>query len=156
MACDSRHDLPAMTLNVPRQLHSSEARQHMGMPPAYYVCALTHATQFAACRRAGDDVAQALAPGRAKVLNSSFPVACDCAEVRQTTRRKLWRLVLSGALLAAQWGAYAWAVGHTSLAHTLLFLSATPVLLAGWHWAARQPISAGKSIRLMPSAPEQD
>ena len=94
--------------------------------------------------------AQAVAPGRLTVLDSSFPVACDCAEVRQTTRRKLWRLVVSGCLLAAQWGAYAWAVGHTSLAHTLLFLSATPVLLAGWHWAARQPISAGECISSMP------
>jgi drug/metabolite transporter (DMT)-like permease len=66
------------------------------------------------------------------------------ADVRLTTRRKLWRLVVSGGLLAAQWGSYAWAVGHTSLAHTLLFLSATPVLLAGWHWVSRQPISAGE------------
>ena len=66
-------------------------------------------------------------------------------EVRRTTRRKLWRLVASGVLLAVQWSAYSWAVAHTSLAHTLLFLSATPVLLAGWHWVSRQPISAGGS-----------
>ena len=72
------------------------------------------------------------------------------ADVRATTRRKLWRLVASGGLLAAQWGAYAWAVGHTSLSHTLLFLSATPVLLAGWHWAARQPISAGDECSVKP------
>ena len=71
---------------------------------------------------------------------------CPLADVRLTTRRKLWRLLASGVLLAVQWGSYAWAVGHTSLAHTLLFLSATPVLLAGWHWASRQPISAGEPV----------
>ncbi len=69
----------------------------------------------------------------------------DCtwppADVQQTTRSKFWRLVVSGVLLAVQWSAYAWAVGHTSLSHTLLFLSATPMLLAGWHWVSRQPIS---------------
>lgn len=104
---------------------------------------------------------QAVAASTSRQLRSSkaqqhmaMPPACHAcaltqlglrgADVRQTTRRMLWRLLLSGALLAAQWGAYAWAVGHTNLAHTLLFLSATPVLLAGWHWAARHPISAGK------------
>ena len=69
--------------------------------------------------------------------------AAPGAEGRQRVQSSGYRLLASGALLAMQWACYAWAIQHTSLPHALLFLSATPVLLAAWTWLNRQPISAG-------------
>ena len=69
----------------------------------------------------------------------------DHAEGRQKVHGSGGSLLASGSLLALQWACYAWAIQHTSLSHTLLFLSATPVLLAAYTWLRRQPISAGQA-----------
>jgi len=70
------------------------------------------------------------------------------AEGRQKVHSSAGSLLASGSLLALQWACYAWAIQHTSLSHTLLFLSATPVLLAAYTWLRRQPISAGQPMRI--------
>ena len=54
-----------------------------------------------------------------------------------------WLLGLSGAALALHFGAWVWSVERTSLSHSLLFVSATPLILAGGAWLLRKPISRG-------------
>lgn len=51
-------------------------------------------------------------------------------------------LAASGACLALHFGAWVYSVQATSLTHSLLFVSATPLFLAGGTWALGRPISA--------------
>ena len=69
------------------------------------------------------------------------PLRQDTEERAKALRS--WRMLLgSGACLAVHFGAWVWGLQHTSLTHSLLFVSATPILLAGWAWLSRQPISS--------------
>lgn len=65
------------------------------------------------------------------------------AEKQRLVLRKSWLLGISGTSLAVHFGAWVWSVEHTSLMHSLLFVSATPLILAGGAWLLRQPISRG-------------
>lgn len=53
-------------------------------------------------------------------------------------------LAASGACLALHFGLWVYSVQATSLTHSLLFVSATPLFLAGGTWALGRPISAGE------------
>ena len=53
-------------------------------------------------------------------------------------------LAASGTCLCFHFGLWVLSVETTSLAHSLLFVSATPLFLAGGAWLLRQPISAGE------------
>lgn len=50
----------------------------------------------------------------------------------------------SGACLAVHFGAWVWGLQHTSLTHSLLMVSATPLLLAALALATGSPISRGE------------
>ncbi|GIL68446.1 hypothetical protein Vafri_21721 [Volvox africanus] len=50
----------------------------------------------------------------------------------------------SGACLAVHFGSWVWGLQHTSLTHSLLMVSATPVLLAAVSLARGQPLSRGE------------
>lgn len=52
-------------------------------------------------------------------------------------------LGVSGSCLAGHFGSWVYSVQHTSLSHSLLFVSATPLILAGGAWLLRKPISRG-------------
>jgi drug/metabolite transporter (DMT)-like permease len=53
-------------------------------------------------------------------------------------------LVVSGTCLCFHFGAWVFSVEATSLTHSLLFVSATPLFLAAGTWLLRKPISAGE------------
>jgi drug/metabolite transporter (DMT)-like permease len=58
-----------------------------------------------------------------------------------------WRwLAGSGVFLAVHFGAWVWGLEHTSLTHSLVFVSFTPVLLAAGQFALRHPVSKGELI----------
>jgi len=75
--------------------------------------------------------------------------AGDAAAVR-SFRSSLWKLCVIGVVLAAHFGCWVWAIDHTSLAHSLLFVSAHPVILilaawvvwAGWFCCFRGAAAA--------------
>ncbi|GIM12972.1 hypothetical protein Vretimale_16154 [Volvox reticuliferus] len=50
----------------------------------------------------------------------------------------------SGACLAVHFGSWVWGLQHTSLTHSLLMVSATPVLLAAVSLARGKPLSRGE------------
>lgn len=66
------------------------------------------------------------------------------AEDRRRTLRSGGLLAASGGCLAVHFGAWVYSTQATSLAHSLLFVSATPLLLAAGTWALRRPISRGE------------
>lgn len=53
-------------------------------------------------------------------------------------------LAASGTCLCVHFAAWVYSVQATSLTHSLLFVSATPLFLAGGTWLLRKPISAGE------------
>ncbi len=53
-------------------------------------------------------------------------------------------LAASGVCLALHFGTWVYSVQATSLTHSLLFVSATPLFLAGGTWLLGRPISAGE------------
>lgn len=55
-------------------------------------------------------------------------------------------LAASGACLAVHFGGWVWGIEHTSLPHSLLFVSFTPVLLACGAAALGQPTSLGEVL----------
>eukprot|EP00882_Tetradesmus_deserticola_P022745 GHRQ01024691.1.p1 GENE.GHRQ01024691.1~~GHRQ01024691.1.p1 ORF type:complete len:425 (+),score=136.30 GHRQ01024691.1:465-1739(+) len=56
-----------------------------------------------------------------------------------------WRYSLfSGVTLALHFGSWVWSLQHTSLAHSLLLVSTTPIILVGHSLITRQPISLGE------------
>eukprot|EP00803_Ostreobium_quekettii_P002181 evm.model.scf_1521.2 EVM.evm.TU.scf_1521.2 scf_1521:18740-24069(+) len=63
----------------------------------------------------------------------------------KSERRHTWGashlLALSGCLLGAHFGLWVWGLRHTSLAHSLLFVSVSPILIAAGTWALGWPIS---------------
>lgn len=61
---------------------------------------------------------------------------CGCLQARL--------LAASGACLCVHFGLWVYSVQTTSLAHSLLFVSATPLFLAGGAWLLRRPISRGE------------
>jgi drug/metabolite transporter (DMT)-like permease len=65
-------------------------------------------------------------------------------EQRQRTLRSAALLAASGSALALHFGAWVASVELTSLTHSLLFVSATPILLAAGTWALHRPISTGE------------
>ena len=65
-------------------------------------------------------------------------------DLQLRTLRQGRLLGLSGSALAVHFGCWVWSVEHTSLTHSLLFVSATPLLLALGTWLLRKPISAGE------------
>eukprot|EP00887_Chlorella_sp_A99_P004332 scaffold15.g4332.t1 len=68
------------------------------------------------------------------------------SDVRALTLRKSGLLALSGSALAVHFGSWVWSMEHTSLTHSLLFVSATPLLLALGTWLLRMPISRGELL----------
>lgn len=64
------------------------------------------------------------------------------AELRARLRRRevVLTLVGSGLLLAAHFGLWIWSIDHTTLAHSVLLVSANPILLALGRAALRLPI----------------
>jgi hypothetical protein len=55
-------------------------------------------------------------------------------------------LAASGACLAVHFGAWVWGLQHTSLAHSVLWVSTSPLLLAAGAWVMRTPISCGETL----------
>jgi drug/metabolite transporter (DMT)-like permease len=53
-------------------------------------------------------------------------------------------MLASGFCLALHFGAWVWGIGHTSLPHSLLLISATPVLIAIGMLLLCKPISKGE------------
>jgi hypothetical protein len=47
-------------------------------------------------------------------------------------------------LQALHFGTWVWSLQHTSLAHSLLLVSTTPIILVAYSLVMRQPISAGE------------
>ncbi len=66
------------------------------------------------------------------------------ADTRSRALHSGWWLAGSGACLAVHFGAWVWGLQHTSLTHSLLMVSATPLLLAGVALATGAPISRGE------------
>jgi drug/metabolite transporter (DMT)-like permease len=62
------------------------------------------------------------------------------------SRAQAWLLAASGACLAVHFGTWVVSLKQTSLSHSLLFVSASPVFLAGGAWAARQPTSRAELL----------
>lgn len=60
-----------------------------------------------------------------------------------THRTQLW---LSGICLALHFGFWVWGIFNTSLAHSLLFVSATPIVLVGWHKYRGMEVSRNELI----------
>lgn len=75
------------------------------------------------------------------------------APLRKRLRGALPLLLATGAALAVHFVAWSWSVAHTSLTHSLLFVSTTPLLLVGW-FAIRHALSmtraCGGGRRLRP------
>ncbi|PRW45144.1 Permeases of the drug metabolite transporter family permease component [Chlorella sorokiniana] len=65
-------------------------------------------------------------------------------EDRQRTAQSAGLLAASGVCLALHFGTWVYSVQATSLTHSLLFVSATPLFLAGGTWLLGRPISAGE------------
>ncbi|KAL4448195.1 hypothetical protein ABPG75_005414 [Micractinium tetrahymenae] len=63
---------------------------------------------------------------------------------RRRTLQQAPLLAASGACLCVHFGAWVYSVEATSLTHSLLFVSATPLFLAGGTWLLRKPISGGE------------
>lgn len=66
------------------------------------------------------------------------------SETQRRAVRTSWLLLVSGTSLAVHFGAWVWSVEQTSLIHSLLYGSATPLILAGGAWLLRRPISRGE------------
>lgn len=66
------------------------------------------------------------------------------AQDRARTRREAWKLAMSGLCLAVHFGAWVWSLQHTSLAHSLLLVSTTPIILVGVNLVQREPISGSE------------
>ncbi|KAL4418952.1 hypothetical protein ABPG77_001774 [Micractinium sp. CCAP 211/92] len=85
--------------------------------------------------------------GTTSVLLGAAAIAQWRAMPRADQRRTLQQaplLAASGACLCVHFGTWVYSVQATSLTHSLLFVSATPLFLAGGAWLLRQPISAGE------------
>ena len=84
--------------------------------------------------------------GKRPSCASSAPVSPStrlAAEAQAATLRHAHLLVGCGVCLAAHFATWVYAIQSTSLAHAMLFISVTPVLLAIGALVLRQPISAG-------------
>lgn len=68
-------------------------------------------------------------------------------EERHRALRSAALLAASGTALALHFGAWVASLETTSLTHSLLFVSATPILLAAGAWILRRPISNGEQHR---------
>lgn len=55
-------------------------------------------------------------------------------------------LMASGVCLAVHFGCWVWSLKHTSLPHSLLFVSTTPVLLTTLAFLRKQPVSRGEGV----------
>lgn len=53
-------------------------------------------------------------------------------------------IAFSGVALALHFGLWVWSLSHTSLAHSLLFVSTPPIVLAVMGWLQGQPLSRGE------------
>lgn len=67
------------------------------------------------------------------------------AEDQQRTLKALKLMLISGTCLAIHFGAWVWGLQHTSLPHSVLFVSTSPLLLAASAWLLRKPISWGET-----------
>ena len=65
-------------------------------------------------------------------------------EKRRLVLEQSWLLAASGSFLCLHFGAWVYSVETTSLTHSLLFVSATPLFLAAGAWLLRKPISRGE------------
>jgi len=68
------------------------------------------------------------------------------ADRRQDTLASVWVLLLSGACLSVHFGCWVWGLQHTSLPHSLLLVSATPIVLSVGALVLRKPISNGELL----------
>jgi drug/metabolite transporter (DMT)-like permease len=78
--------------------------------------------------------------------SSSSPPAAADDDVGPRWVASLPLLAATGVVLAVHFGAWSWSVDHTSLAHSLLLVSATPLLIVAWMggvWAAVQVAGGG-------------
>jgi drug/metabolite transporter (DMT)-like permease len=64
-------------------------------------------------------------------------------ELRSHTIHKFRWLAGSGVFLALHFGFWVWGLEHTTLPHSLVYVSFTPVLIAAGQWAQRRPVSKG-------------
>lgn len=67
-------------------------------------------------------------------------------DVVRDALRAWWLLAAAGVALALHFGAWIWGLEHTSLPHSLLFVTATPLLLVVLALAMRVPVSRGEGI----------
>ena len=68
------------------------------------------------------------------------------AKLRQKWRDSLHLMVTSGLALAGHFGSFVASTQRTALTHSLLLVSATPVVLAAWSFVKRQPLSRGELV----------
>eukprot|EP00192_Tetraselmis_astigmatica_P011905 CAMPEP_0117657192 /NCGR_PEP_ID=MMETSP0804-20121206/5201_1 /TAXON_ID=1074897 /ORGANISM="Tetraselmis astigmatica, Strain CCMP880" /LENGTH=418 /DNA_ID=CAMNT_0005463633 /DNA_START=448 /DNA_END=1704 /DNA_ORIENTATION=+ len=68
------------------------------------------------------------------------------SEKRLNTGRSWWILLASGLCLFVHFGTFVWGLQHTSLPHSLLFLSSTPMVLSVGAICLRKPISNGELL----------
>lgn len=62
-------------------------------------------------------------------------------------------IAVSGSFLAVHFGAWVWSIDHTSLTHSLLWVTSHPVILAAGAWAVWLAWRAGTTARWLPRQP---
>eukprot|EP00899_Mesostigma_viride_P028477 jgi/Mesvir1/8814/Mv02715-RA.1 len=67
-------------------------------------------------------------------------------ELRSSWTRALPLMAISGVSLALHFGAWVWSLDATSLPHSLLLVSASPLILSAAAWIRRDPISQGELL----------
>ena len=79
------------------------------------------------------------------------PCACTklaetaaAAGQRQRVLKEMHLVIAGGVTLGIHFAAWVWGLYHTSLPHSLLCMSSSPVLLAIGCLALRKPLSAGE------------
>jgi drug/metabolite transporter (DMT)-like permease len=77
---------------------------------------------------------------------TSMPAAATSAPALLTAQVRYHHATLRCCRLlqALHFGAWVWSLQHTSLAHSLLLVSTTPIILVAYSLVVRQPISAGE------------
>ena len=68
------------------------------------------------------------------------------AKLRQRWKDSLHLMGASGLALAGHFGSFVASTQRTALTHSLLLVSATPVVLAAWSFVKRQPLSRGELV----------
>ena len=61
-----------------------------------------------------------------------FKPSITSNEIRQRWYKEIFTMIITGIFLAIHFISWSWSISHTSLTHSLLFVSATPLLIVLW------------------------